>query len=136
MNCVDWGMAMTFCKAQQKRLPTEAEWEWAARGGGDARKFPWGSAEPEFQACWSGVSTRNGTCEVGSFADGKARFGHQDLAGNVWEWTSSKYQADKADRVLRGGCWAGVVASGLSASFRVGDEPSLRSDSLGFRCAR
>jgi formylglycine-generating enzyme required for sulfatase activity len=136
MNCVDWGMAMTFCKAQQKRLPTEAEWEWAARGGGDARKFPWGSADPEFQACWSGVSKRKGTCEVGSFAEGKGRFGHQDLAGNVWEWTSSKYQADKAGRVGRGGGWAYVGASGLSASYRRGDGPSNRNDGLGFRCAR
>jgi formylglycine-generating enzyme required for sulfatase activity len=153
MNCVDWKQAKGFCEAQGKRLPSEAEWEWAARGGDAARKFPWGDEapdDPEDRACWSGGTEgeregsahrwwgrREGTCTVGSFPTGNGRFGHKDLSGNVWEWTSSKYDAESPGRVYRGGCWFSVVASGLWASVRFRGAPSVRHNSLfGFRCAR
>jgi hypothetical protein len=96
INCVDWGQAATFCHEQGKRLPSEEEWEWAARGESQGRVYPWGGATPDFQACWSGVNKRTGTCPVASFPDGDAPGGIHDLAGNVWEWTSSKYDASAA----------------------------------------
>jgi len=141
MNCVDWKQASSFCKAQGKRLPSEAEWEWAARSGDAARKFPWGDDapnEPEYRACWSGGTegTREGTCSVGSFPRGNGRYGHKDLSGNVWEWTSSEFDAESPSRVVRGGGWVDNEASWLSASTRNGDAPSDRDDSIGFRCAR
>ena len=134
MNCVDWGQAGTYCHAQGKRLPSEEEWEWAARGGTEGRTYPWGNAEPDFQACWSGVSKRAGTCEVGSFAQGDNRWGIHDLAGNVWEWTSSKY--DDTHRVDRGGSWFSDNPENLRAAYRIWYEPTTRSYDLGFRCAR
>lgn len=124
MNCVDWGQAATFCSAQGKRLPTEQEWEWAARGGSEARAFPWGAAEPDFQACWSGVTKRTGTCAVGSFSAGNAKGGFQDLAGNVWEWTASKY--DATARVGRGGSWgSGDPATACVRRFASGMSPRI-----------
>jgi formylglycine-generating enzyme len=136
MNCVDWGMAATFCRAQGGRLPTEEEWEWAARGGDAARTYPWGNAEPDFQACWSGVSKRSGTCPVGSAPEGRGRFGQLDLAGNVWEWTASLLGNDQTARIIRGGSWDNDDPARLSAANRSRDEPSNRGGDLGFRCAR
>ena len=134
INCVDWGQSATYCNAQGKRLPSEEEWEWAARGGSRGFTYPWGNAEPGFQACWSGVSKRSGTCAVGSLSQGDAPGGIHDLAGNVWEWTSSKYDANT--RVIRGGGWGSGVASFLRAAVRNGGAPTSRDVSLGFRCAR
>lgn len=136
VNCVDWGQAATYCNAQGKRLPTEEEWEWAARGGRNGWKYPWGNGEPDFQACWSGVSMRSGTCAVGSLSQGDAPGGIHDLAGNVWEWTSSTNANDSAARVARGGGWYYGDASSLRAANRSGYAPSYRFDTLGFRCAR
>ncbi len=136
MNCVDWGQSATYCHAQGKRLPTEEEWEWAARGGSEGRTYPWGNAAPDFQPCWSGIAKRTGTCVVGSNPSGDAPGGIHDLAGNVWEWTSSNFDASGAARVSRGGSWRDSVASFLRAAFRLGDPPSVRGDSVGFRCAR
>jgi formylglycine-generating enzyme required for sulfatase activity len=116
INCVDWGQAATYCNAQGKRLPTEEQWEWAARGGSRGFTYPWGNAEPDFQACWSGVSERSGTCPVGSLPQGDAPGGIHDLAGNVWEWTSSNY--DASARVDRGGGWYNSDPSDLRAADR------------------
>jgi serine/threonine-protein kinase len=111
INCVDWEMAGIYCKAEGKRLPTEAEWEFAARGP-DGRKFPWGDELPNaslLNACGKeclGWAKKNhvdvvsmyadddgyaGTAPVGSFPKGASRYGVEDVVGNVWEWVSDYY---------------------------------------------
>ena len=136
VNCVDWGQSATYCHAQGKRLPSEEEWEWAARGESQGRSYPWGNAAPNFQLCWSGIQKRSGTCPVGSFPEGDAPGGIHDLAGNVLEWTSSNFDATGAARVNRGGSWYNVVASYFRAAYRDWYSPSYRFYLLGFRCAR
>lgn len=158
VNCVDWNQAVSFCASKGKRLPSEEEWEWAARGGDAARKYPWGNEAPgaeRVNACgaecvrwakenlgkdWKALHEGDDgwpiTAPVGQFPKGANRWGVQDLSGNVWEWTSSKISAEDPDRVLRGGGWDNDVASRLSASKRPGIAPSNRNDILGFRCAR
>jgi sulfatase modifying factor 1 len=130
MNCVDWDESATYCRAQAKRLPTEEEWEWAARGQGRGSAYPWGNEEPGLQLCWK----RQGTCAVGSFPAGDAPGGIHDLAGNVWEWTSTDF--DAAARVQRGGAWYHRDSAHVRSAFRDGSAPAARVTHLGFRCAR
>jgi sulfatase modifying factor 1 len=134
VNCVDWEQATTYCHAQDKRLPSEEEWEWAARGGGEARAYPWGNATPGSQLCWSGIAKRESTCPVGGFPDGDAPGGIHDLGGNVWEWTSNVL--DAKTRSIRGGGWNLGVAPNFQVSFRIGSVASSRVANLGLRCAR
>jgi formylglycine-generating enzyme required for sulfatase activity len=143
INCVDWVQASSYCRAQDERLPTEEEWEWAARGGASVNKYPWGNAAPEKQLCWSGprglLTKRAGTCPVGSFPSGDAPGGIHDLAGNVWEWTSSSYDPSGPSpnsRVFRGGAWNGDdVPNFRAAACFYGGASTWRSFFVGFRCA-
>jgi formylglycine-generating enzyme len=130
INCVDWAQSSNYCRVQGKRLPTEEEWEWAARGGSAGRTYPWGDAAPDSQLCWIGNSVDS--CAVGSFPSGDAPGGIRDLSGNVGEWTSSE---DGERRVVRGGCWFNV-APAVRAAVRRREPPDVRSHGLGLRCVR
>ncbi len=143
---VSWDEAKALCESQGKRLPTEAEWEFAARGP-SGRKYPWGNAEPtcaraNYEQCGNRVK------RVGSLSAGATPEGLQDMAGNVWEWVADCYEGYSSSpqnnpskeqcsgaRVYRGGSWF-YSAARLRASVRDRHVAGYRNNNLGFRCAR
>jgi formylglycine-generating enzyme len=155
INCVSWLEAFAFCIWDDRRLPTEAEWEAAATGGDEGRPFPWGNDEPEptraaYDCTGDGSAAQDCAISdilaVGSKTAGAGRWGHQDLAGNVWEWVLDWYRAyppiarDYAEvtngeyRTIRGSGWASEKAD-LRSPIRYNSAPTARRSEFGFRCA-
>ena len=146
-NCVDVAQAGFYCESLGKSLPTEAQWEWAARGGPAANLYAWGDEEPTEsddppRLCW--FAGRNdvkfpdrpsGTCPAGFFDQATSHpFGLDDMSGNVWTWTSSE-GTSATDRVVRGGGWDNTLASRMTTGFRNdGIAATTRHEALGFRC--
>ncbi len=151
--CVSLDDAQTFCASRHKRLPTEIQWEYAARGQGGSR-YPWGE-EPSpdgLFGCWGHMDA----CIVDSFGPGRRTLlgkldpnGLADQGANVWEWTSSFYcpyplpsQGCSTDRVVRGGAWfddsvkLGPLSEAERAIKRHPVAPDFIDNGLGFRCAR
>ena len=153
---VSWYGAAAYAQWAGKRLPTEAEWEYAARGGLIGKRYPWGNEIDSTMANYAG--NVNNTTPVGTYPPNA--YGLYDMAGNVWEWCMDEYQANfyaaspeknpvagalvsfvnddftnvTNTRVLRGGSWF-IYPSTLRVAQRLFDPPSLMFDSLGFRCA-
>jgi formylglycine-generating enzyme required for sulfatase activity len=149
INCVDWYTAFAFCAWDGGRLPSEAEWEYAAAGGSENRLLPWGGTVLPDCAHANILGCAGAPVAVGTTPPGASRWGHQDFGGNVWEWTLDEYSsvyssslcadcantAFSANRVWRGGNLA-FNADTARVTYRGADSPTRRIDVLGLRCAR
>ena len=153
INCVSWYEAFAFCAWDGGRLPTEAEWEYAAAGGDANRLYPWGSEDPNVNTALANFYN-NGSpfINVGSHPLGAARWGHHDLAGGMYEWAFDWWDESwysgagntcnncanttgASNRVFRGG-YFGSSDDPLRAAYRDAYDPADGYYYVGFRCAR
>ena len=150
---VTWDDARAFCQwaTQQTgetiHLPSEAEWEKAARGP-LGRTYPWGEQKPDKDLCNFNSNVED-TSPIGNYSPaGDSPYGCVDMAGNVWQWTSSLYQkypyragdgreveTGRKERMLRGGSWS-IKDLSVRSAYRFRSYPSYADDNLGFRCSR
>lgn len=132
---LSWFEADAYCKAQGKRIPTEEEWEKAARGA-DGRIYPWGNEADEPDKCANVSEVGVGEpMAVGQFEKGKSPFGVMDMGGNVWEWTASYFKDDQRYAVLRGGSY--FEDCSFSKTFStIRSIPDDRKGYVGFRCVK
>jgi sulfatase modifying factor 1 len=142
---VSWDDAQAYCSSKRKRLPTEAEWERAARGTAERTMYPWGDRAPS-----SADARFNAEGPAAVCSKTRNYFGLCDMIGNVWEWTADWYDrgyyADSPERnprgpetgiykSLRGGSWFDQAGLFLTVAYRSWARTSERSPTIGFRCA-
>ncbi|NWZ74102.1 SUMF2 enzyme, partial [Acrocephalus arundinaceus] len=150
---VSWNDAQAFCAWKGKRLPSEEEWEFAARGGLQQRMYPWGNNfQPNRTNLWQGDFPQGDTAEDGYHGvspvtafPAQNSYGLYDLLGNTWEWTASEFlapgRASRAQKmqVLRGASWIDTADGSANhrarVTTRMGNTPDSASDNLSFRCA-
>ena len=151
INHVSWYGAQGYCEAIGARLPTEAEWEFAARSD-DGRIYPWGNETPDEDKAVFASSSYDNLKPVDALPDGQSPFGNYAMAGSLWEWTNDWYDEDyysisprnnptgpetSLNKVIRGGAWPdNNLADRIRSANRSNFTPDFISATVGFRCAR